>query len=59
MKALAIFKDPDDYLEVTKWEKHSTEYPKAMVKAMFAVLNLKWERRRTHFKFTALDASLV
>lgn len=59
MKALAIFKDPDSYLQVTKWEKHSTEYPKAMVKAMFAVLNLKWERRRTSFKFTALDASLV
>ena len=59
MKALYIFKDPSDYLEVTKWEKHSTEYPKAMVKSMFAVLNLKWERRRTSFKFTALDASLV
>jgi hypothetical protein len=59
MKALAIFKDPDDYLEVTKWEKHSTEYPKAMVKAMFAVMNLKWERRRTSFKLTNLDASLV
>lgn len=59
MKALAILKDPEDYLQVTKWEKHSTEYPKNMVKTMFAVLNLKWERRRTHFKFTALDASLV
>lgn len=59
MDALAILKDPDSYLEVTKWEKHSVEYPKHMVKAMFARLQLKWIRRRTHFKFTALDASLV
>ena len=59
MKSLAILKDPESYMEVTKWAPISTEYPKAMQKTMFAVLNLKWEMRRTSFKFTALDATLV
>jgi len=59
MDAFAILKDPDSYLEVTKWDKISNEYPKTMQKMMFAVLALKCIRRRTSFKMTALDSTLV
>ena len=59
MDAFAIFKDPESYLEVTKWAPISNEYPKTMQKTMFAVLALKCESRRTNFKFTALDSTLV
>lgn len=59
MDAFAILKDPDSYMEVTKWDKLSNEYPKTMQKMMFAVLQLKCIRRRTSFKMTALDSTLV
>jgi len=59
MDAFALAVKTGEDKEVTDWfDLKAQGFPKAMGKFMTSVCNLKCDRRRTSFKFTALDYTL-
>lgn len=59
MEAIELAVKKGEGEKVTDWEKlDQVGFPNAMVKFMTSVFNVKSNRRRTHFKFTALDYTL-
>ena len=59
LDAFALLYDPDYYFKTTPWEKVSSAQEYSLKKTLCAVIQLKCDRRRTSFKFTALDADNV
>lgn len=59
MKAFFLLYDPEYWMQTTKWERVGTHQNYSLIKNMCAVIQLKCDRRRTSFKFTELDATLV
>jgi hypothetical protein len=59
LDAFFLLYDPDFYFKPTKWEKLGSEQEYALKKNLATVIQMKCDRRRTSFKFTALDAEQV
>jgi len=59
MRTIFLLKDPEYYLDITPWKEITAEYKFSLQKTMCARIQLKFDMRRVHFKFTALDSTLV
>lgn len=55
LSSLYLLYDPDYYFKATKWERVGPAQEYALKKNLCTVIQLKCIRRKTNFKFTALD----